>query len=260
MTKRLKRAIREAKFEVIDHGDFFNSLQELYLKPSIEQVIAEELPLILAQDPQFFLRNQIYLGNVTESLGRLYGEGSAMYQKVGDQALGDATHSFKVLLRHVRFFMIDHPDQSELQKQVDEIKEILKGEYCDEFRTRERDVSEVIQRVTLMSINSVPFPNILEIRETDYPYFESVEGIYTVVSKALPFVKEPEARRIAVKINSRAGTLSEKALFAKASIESYLNEARSYVADKAKPIPDYYDTNSTVYNTIIKPARDAILL
>ena len=255
LAARLEKAFTNAGYVVTTPNDLLRSIDELFTKPSVEEVIAQELPLILASDPQFFLRHQINLGNIAERLSRLYGEGSPIYRKIGDKAVGDAVHAFKVVFRHVRFFMIDHPDKESLQEQVDDIKKILRGEYFDEFRAGERKVSDLV--VTAMDVNDMPIPNILNVRETDYPRFASFDGTYGVVRNILPFVKEPEARRIAVRIHSHAGTLSEKALFAKTTIQTYLQEARSVIADRTKPVPGYYDTAGVVYNTIIKPARDA---
>jgi len=257
---RIKKSFEDAGFEVPDVNHFFRGIQDLYVRSSIEEVIEQELPLILEADPQFFLRNQIYLGNISDILADLYGEGTLAYEKVGKHALPDAIHSFKVTFRHVRFFMLDHPDKEKLQHQVDEIQRILRGDYIDEFRTGEWSTGEVIRESTVMDINSVPIPNILDVHEEHYHYFASFDGAYGVVRKALPFIEESESRRMAMKIHSQKGDPSERAMYAKSTIESYLREARSVVADKDKPIPDYYDTNSNVYKSIIKPARDSILI
>ena len=69
---RVKSHFKDAGLEVIDMIDLLNGIQTAYIQPSVEEVIAEELPLILAADPQFFLKNQIYLGSVTERLKQLY--------------------------------------------------------------------------------------------------------------------------------------------------------------------------------------------
>ena len=260
LKKRLEKRIDDVGFKVIDADNLFKGLQELYVKPSVEEVIEQELPLILKADPRFFLRNQIYVGNVSERLADLYGAGTPAYNRVGEHALPDAIYSFKVNFRHIYFFMSNHPDKKELRHVVDGIQRILRGGYIDEFRTEERNTGEVIIEATFMDAHSIPIPNILNIPEKSYHYFESFEGVYDAVSRALPFIKEPEARRVATKIHSQKGCPSEKASYTKRTIESYLHEARSVVANKDKPIPNYYDTNSTVYQSIIKPARDAILV
>ncbi len=116
LTDRIVISIQDLGYEVIDPKEFFTGIDRYYRKPSIETVIKEETPQIIAADPTLLERNQISLEGVSGRLRQLY-----------DKAFDRASYGFKVWLRHVRFFLIDHPNQEELRHAVDELKKVLDG-------------------------------------------------------------------------------------------------------------------------------------
>ena len=264
--KIIKNTADFLDLEVADGDEFFQGVLDRFCTPSIDDVVSEEFPLILRKDPKFFLRNQLYLGNVSGRLEVFYGEGTPAFKIMGAHALPDAVHSFKVDFRHVRFFMIDHPDRRRLQYNVNEIRRILNGAYINEdsawrqgkkFRRIQTPVNRFSRPMPVHG-DFIIIPNILEVGEEHICYFESFNDIYVIVGDTLPFIKEAKVREIARRITSYGNSALERANFAKKVIEGYLIEARFLLFDKKISIPEFYNTSGVVYRTIIQPARDGL--
>lgn len=127
IVKSIKRRVSNQGMEVLEPTAFFDGINKLYIKPSLRQVIDEELPRIIKADPRFFERYDINLPENQEvHLFDLY------YDKHSRRGMERVYHSAKVWFRHLRFFLINHPDQDELNHAVDEYKKILEGNYFDE--------------------------------------------------------------------------------------------------------------------------------
>jgi len=111
----------------IEPTTFFEGIDELYKKPSSRQVVDEELPRIINADPGFFERYGINLpGNQEVHLFNLY------YETQGRRGLKRVHYSAKVCFRHIRFSLIDYPDQNRLNNAIEKYKIILEGNYFNE--------------------------------------------------------------------------------------------------------------------------------
>ncbi len=120
------KAINKAGYENIDPNELFEGIDELYRKPSLTQVVDEEMPIIICYDLIFFQRYGIDMpDNPEAALFDLYND------KHGRNGLKYVYHSAKVWFRHLRFFLIDNPDQEQLDSAVDEFKNILEGRYFE---------------------------------------------------------------------------------------------------------------------------------
>ena len=118
--EKLKNHFREGGYEVVDSDDFFSGINKLYRKPTVEQVIEEESPIIQGIDPDIFIREQIDLSNASQRLSRLYS---------GNE-LENAYWIFKVGFRHVRFFLRDAPEErNPLDMSLENLKLLLDGRY-----------------------------------------------------------------------------------------------------------------------------------
>lgn len=250
----VKRRFEEAGYSVVDAQTLFDGIDKLYRKPSVEDVIEEELPRILSADPQFFLRNQINLAVVTERLNDLYANEPEIKEKY-DSPVNRVSHSFKVWLRHIRYFMVDHPDNDELGNAIDELKKILDGRFLED----NDGSTEHMVHTEAVRPNSIEIPNIYDVREEHYPIFISYGCVQDEVKGILPFIAESEARKVTMRIMSAGEDPSTRALSAKEIFERYLNEARSLVVNPDKLIPMFYDKESEVYQ-VIERARNAILV
>ncbi|MAF51313.1 MAG: hypothetical protein CMH64_04460 [Nanoarchaeota archaeon] len=110
------RAIQDLGLRKLDQN-FFDELERLYEKPSIDEVITEEVPLIRTRSPYFFERHLIDLGNIDERLKDLYPDD---YDNV--------SYCFKVRLRQARYLLLEEPDKTEaLNETVRGLKKILDG-------------------------------------------------------------------------------------------------------------------------------------
>ncbi|HLC63257.1 MAG TPA: hypothetical protein VJJ21_02965 [Candidatus Nanoarchaeia archaeon] len=120
---KLKKHLHEGGYEVVDATAFFNGIDELYRKPTVEQVVQEELPTILNIDQDIFIRNQIDISNTSNLLSRLYH----------GKDLENASWQFKVGFRHIRFFLRDAPEEKEqLEYTIKNLKIILNGMLVNE--------------------------------------------------------------------------------------------------------------------------------
>lgn len=113
---------------VLDSKTLFDGIYNRYTKPSLSQVISEELPQIIDADPNFFEKYDLNLPVDPETyLFELY------YSSYGTSGMEQVHHSSKVWFRHIRFFLLDHPDKKELNHAIDEYKKILSGTYLERY-------------------------------------------------------------------------------------------------------------------------------
>jgi len=115
-------ALKNAGYKTVDAKTFMNGLEERYQKHSLQEIVAEEVPQILQKDPQFFEKYRIDLPEkVDGAVFDLY------YDKYGAEGVKKATMKAKVWMRHLRFYLVDSPDEKELNHAIDEFKIILAG-------------------------------------------------------------------------------------------------------------------------------------
>ena len=116
----IKKWAHDQGMERAEPTAFFEGIDELYRKPSLTQVVDEEIPRIIEADPNFFEKYGIDLPKNQEV--RLF---DLYYNQQGRRGMERVYHSAKVWFRHLHFFLVDHPDQTELNHAVDEYKRIL---------------------------------------------------------------------------------------------------------------------------------------
>ena len=127
VVRNIEKWAHDQGMEIAEPRVFFDGIDELYRRPSLSQVIGEELPRIVEADPHFFAKYGIDLPENQEAyLFDLY------YDKHGRKGMERVCYSAKVWFRHLRFFLVDHHDQDELNNTVDEYKKILDGDYFKE--------------------------------------------------------------------------------------------------------------------------------
>ncbi len=119
----IKKFAQDEGLQVVDARDFFKGIEELYLKPSLTQVVEEEMPQLLKADPNFF---KTYGINLPENLETYLSD---LYSSRGKSYLRSVLHSAKVRFRHLHFHLAEHPDRKELYNTIREFKKILDGKY-----------------------------------------------------------------------------------------------------------------------------------
>lgn len=119
---RLTKKIEERGLQTVDANEFYQGIQELYLNPSLQEVIEEELPQIDALDRGILARKGIAIPDDAEGYLR-----SLYLDKLGPEGMKGVYHSAKVYLRHIRFFLDECPDQVELENVLEELKQIMDG-------------------------------------------------------------------------------------------------------------------------------------
>lgn len=127
--EKITSHIKRDGYQIIECADFFESIRQRYVIPSLSEIIAEETPFILARDPLFFKRYDIHVPENPEvALFDLYHDirKTDESRPLADQ-MASVYHSAKVHFRHLRYFLIDHPDKKELQRVVKGFKSILEG-------------------------------------------------------------------------------------------------------------------------------------
>ena len=125
--KRVRRAAEEIGGIVVDSDDFFAGIDALYRRPSLSEVIAEEVPIIQEYDPTFLERNGIYFPNDPE--GVFFDLYCDLYGKEG---IGDRMHrvywSAKVWTRQIRYMLVPEiKDQEQLDYAISNLKKIFEG-------------------------------------------------------------------------------------------------------------------------------------
>jgi hypothetical protein len=120
----IRKMCNQLGFETPKAEDFFVGLKERYFVPSLSRIVEEELPQIIQHDTTFFDKHQIDLPEKLDvAIFNLY------YDRFGADAIKRVTYSAKVWFRHLRFFLVTHPDERELEHTVQKFKEIINGNY-----------------------------------------------------------------------------------------------------------------------------------
>jgi len=122
--EHIKKVCRNLGWNPIEDSKFLEGIENYYVKPSLIQIVNEELPQILRHDPEFFRKYNINLPErVDVAIFDMY------YDKSGVKGVKSATHAAKVYFRHLRFFLIDHPDREQLYETIESFKKILAGNH-----------------------------------------------------------------------------------------------------------------------------------
>ncbi|MBI2545036.1 MAG: hypothetical protein HYW22_00335 [Candidatus Aenigmarchaeota archaeon] len=235
--ERIKSHIQKAGYQVVDADEFFEGIDELYRKPSVDQVVSEELPAIVAADPTILERNGIDLTNVGERIRQLYQNNPWMVSHYSDSEggpVGRVEWTVKVWLRHVRFFMVDSPDSYELAKDLDNLRRTLDGRWIE---------------------TEQPIPNSFVAKPGAYD-FSSYDGIRHLVKTELDFVKQDTVTRVAREIFEHSPDPSERARYAERAITLYFKAARDVMLNKGRQIPPYFDVLSDEYIKYLGPSRE----
>ncbi len=135
--ERIREKLEQHGFQIAPIDGFFEGIHRLYVYPTVDEVVREELPLIYAAYPDAFARQGIDLMsmNVAARLEGLYGPASARGRQYGKELLKRVSHTFKVDFRHIRYFLIDDPDALRAHKNIRDVLSILNGSYMpEEFR------------------------------------------------------------------------------------------------------------------------------
>jgi len=120
---KIKEYLNNAGYETSDADDLFSGVDRLYRKPTIEQVVEEELPIIQSIYPDIFIRNRIDTRDIPQQLLKMYRE----------EDLGQVHWSFKVAFRHIKFFLRDAPEETEqLEETIETLKLIFNGRLIEE--------------------------------------------------------------------------------------------------------------------------------
>ncbi len=120
----IKKTLNALGYETPDATDFFKGIQEYYVKPSIADVVTEELLQIAEHDPNFLKNQGIILPDNLESyISNLYLDSH------GEKGVKSVIYSAKVIFRHIRFFLVTNPDEEELTHTITEFKKLLEGNY-----------------------------------------------------------------------------------------------------------------------------------
>ena len=123
----LKKWAHDQGKEVLEGSDHLGEIERQFIIPSLKQVVDEELPRIIEADPGFFEKHGIVLPTNQEvHLFDLY------YDRHREEGMKRVIHSAKVRFRHLRFFLVDHPDRGELNQTIIAYKKILDGSYFNE--------------------------------------------------------------------------------------------------------------------------------
>ena len=124
---KIVEAGRQAGFvvgEPMTADEFFGAIDRHYRKPTLAQVIAEEKPIILEREPYFFQRYGIKLPKKPDvALFDLY------WDEHGREGIQEILYISKVNFRHLRFFLIDHPDEERIRHHASSFRDIVRGKY-----------------------------------------------------------------------------------------------------------------------------------
>lgn len=116
-------AVKNLGYEIVS-VDELEEILDYHSKGSLAEVVAEELPIIAEYDPLLFKKNEIKIpDNIEYAFLKMYRK------EYGTEGLEDIYYRAKFWFRHIRFFLIDHPDKKELRYAIGEFKKILEGRY-----------------------------------------------------------------------------------------------------------------------------------
>jgi hypothetical protein len=106
----------------ITTDDLFDIMDEAYGKPSIRQVIDQELPQIIACDPEFISKHNILLPeNPEEYLFDLYHD----LDQSSD--IGKIFYEAKYWFRHISYYLTSSSEKKKLQESIENYDNIMQG-------------------------------------------------------------------------------------------------------------------------------------
>ena len=129
----------EDEFEVAASDGIVERFDELRKRwdVPVEMIVKKAVHEIRAVDPQFFIKNNLNLNNVTERLLQAYKNSPELgknYDGNMDKMLSVLSYKFNVFLDHLAFFVTEHFENKELiQEEIDKIKSLLNGTYYEDF-------------------------------------------------------------------------------------------------------------------------------
>ncbi len=120
----------ESEGAIVSVGDGWKNYFKLYNDPPIDDFFQERISAIIEQKPDFFENNDIMLPEnyMVALFDHYYGRPELM-QRYGNKTINVLANKAKVWIEHIRFYLIEYPDQAELNHAVAEFKTIMEGRY-----------------------------------------------------------------------------------------------------------------------------------
>ncbi len=231
--------LKKAGLKTVGFDELYNSIKSLYLDPSIEEVISQEMPRILEIEPDFMHICPIDLEQLKKAIEGYQKNMLFLAYMSPEKIKEDVEVTFKIQMRHIYYFLAESKNIDEYFNTINKLQDIINGMWKPDHDPQDSHIGDI------------QVPLIFNLDESRYYLLEEVQSAYMLIHGALGFLKSEKLEKI-VNFIMAEPTLDERARFTKEVIEVYLRDADEISRDLGKGIPDYYDSSTCFVKYLVK--------
>jgi hypothetical protein len=219
----------------------------------VDPAVVEAMPIILKMDPKFFIREQLNLQGVDQTLQVLFTD-PAELELARFQFRGWLTQIIHVLRKWPKdtaeedFAFHVENSQDLLRQAVARVKKLLRGEIEKSGQVFLKDDGV---------FHHIKIPIIIEIPPDHELRWSTYEGVAKDISITLGFLNTSERHKVSLRIASAGADPDVRAAAFKREAERYLREFNAAFEDKTVPIPPYFAKEGPGW-LILQNKRDSI--
>lgn len=132
-----KRTLRAEGLHVpeVSEGEFFSGVRKRYpLDPDIPALQEKVMENVRRRDAKFLSNHPLFSEPLTkERIRELYGSRKDLIARDGseERVFANVARAFQVRLKHIKHHMVDSPNPKELQHNIEQAENILRGQWED---------------------------------------------------------------------------------------------------------------------------------